>query len=247
MADIKISELPVATGPIEPDDILLLVRDGVTYQMSGEDHETAGVVTFNTRSGTVVLLQSDVTGALDGFPVIQNGTAFRIYATNASGQQTLLTYSQGGALNLTVVQRTAQGQIDASTVADDNVQAGPNNLINRAYAQELRSDRISTVNSSSSATTIPATGDGIIVSGLDATNFSITLPSALTRYKRVLVKFRCNITNLTINAGNDANALPNLIDYTPTSANAGDLFEWGYDVSTSTWLITNYVSFSSLP
>lgn len=247
MAEIKISELPVATGPIEPDDIVLLVRDGVTYQMTGEDHNTAGVKSFNTRVGDVNLLDTDVTGALQYIPVAQIGTAFRVYGTNATGQQSTLTYSQGGALSLTLAQRTTQGQIDSSTVADDSPQAGANNLINRAYAQELRSDRISTVNSSSGSIIIASDRDGIIVSGLDAANFAITLPSALTRYKRVLIKFRANITNLTINVGTDSNTLPNNIDYSPTSANAGDLFEWGYDVDTSTWLITNYVSFNTLP
>jgi hypothetical protein len=247
MADIKISELPVATGPIEDDDILLLVRGGVTYQISGQDHETLGVVSFNTRDGEVFLTSQDVTDALQYFPVQQNTTPFRIYGTNASGQQSLVTYSQGGALSLTLAQRTAQGQLDASTVSDDSPQAGDNNLINRAYAQELRSDRITTINSNVSAYTITSDKDGVIVSGLDAANLAITLPSALQRYKRVLIKFRANVTALTINAGTDVNVLPNTIDYSPASANAGDLFEWGYDVATSTWLVTNYVSFNTLP
>lgn len=247
MAEIKISELPVATGPIEPDDIVLLVRDGVTYQMTGEDHNTAGVKTFNTRSGDVNLLSTDITEALQYIPVAQVGTAFRVYGTNASSQQSTITYSQGGALNLTLAQRTSSGQLNANTLADGVSGTGDTDLINRAYAQELRSDRISTVNSSSGSTSIAADRDGIIISGLDATNFAVTLPSALTRYKRVLIKFRANITNLTINVGTDSNTLPNNIDYSPTSANAGDLFEWGYDVDTSTWLITNYVSFNTLP
>lgn len=247
MADVKISDLPQVSGPIQDDDILLLVRSGVTSRVDGSDYEEAGVKTFNTRSGDVLLQDTDISQALGYIPVAQVGTAFKLYGTNASSQQSTVTYSQGGALNLTLAQRTSSGQLVSATLADSSPQAGDNDLVNRAYAQELRSDRISTVNSSAGAVFISATQDGIIVSGLDAASLSVTLPSALTRYKRVLIKFRANITTLTINTGNDQNSSSNLIDYSPTSANAGDLFEWGYDVESSTWLITNYVSFNSLP
>ena len=243
----KISQLPSATGPILEDDILLLVREGVTYQISGDEHGIAGVSSFNNRQGNVVLTLEDLTAILNGSPVVQNGTPFRIYATNASGQQALITYSQGGTLSLTVAQRTSQGQIDASTVPDTHAQAGDNNLVNRAYVQDLRTDRIITINSEVQSYTIPADRDGIIVSGTNTLPLEIVLPSALTKYKRILIKFTSAIAALTISPGLNSEDASNSIDYSPTSVEAGDLFEWSYDVQTSTWLITNYVSFNSLP
>lgn len=246
MADIKISELPVATGPIEDDDILLLVRGGITYQIPGEEHETLGVVSFNSRQGDVFLTSQDVTDALQFFPVQRNSTYSILYGTNSSGQQSLLAYSKSPTA-LSVAQRTNVNQLQAETVEDDDGQAADSDLVNRAYAQELRLDRVTTVDTAISSTTITSDKDGIIVSGSDVASFAITLPSAITKYKRVLVKFTANITALTIDAGENVGAVANSIDYSPTTANAGDLFEWSYDVTTSTWLITNHISFNSLP
>lgn len=246
MADIKISELPVATGPIQDDDILVLVRGGVTYRIDGDEHGTAGVDSFNGRSGIVVLQESDISGALNGFPILQNGTANIVYCTDAGGVQIVGIYSRSATPNA-FAQRTSVGTLQAQTVADNHSQATPNDLTNRAYVNDLRTDRISSVNTSVASTTIQPDRDGIIVFGTPVTSFNIILPSALTKYKRVLIKFTTDVTGLTIDPGTNASLVANTMDYTPTSANAGDLFEWGYDVSTSTWLITNYVSFNSLP
>lgn len=138
MATVKISALPAVLGPLEDDDILLLVRAGVTAQIDGEVFNSLiGVEEFNGRIGDVTLQSSDVTTALGYIPVQRNSTTNTLYGNNSSGTPFSVQYSQGNILGSSIGQRTVGGQLLSETLEDDHPQAEDKDLVNRVYASRF--------------------------------------------------------------------------------------------------------------
>lgn len=169
-------------------------------------------------------------------------TLNQVYGTNNTGAQTTYEVSTGASLNGTVLRRTPQSQAQALTLADTDVNAAANDLINRGYVDAfLRSDRVAHATlTNGGTTTIDTDEDVMVMLGAGVASHTVRLPSPLSKYRRIIVAFEGDVTNLTIDPGVQPDLVtPNTIDYSPTTAKAGYCYTWGYDWNQYKWLIVS--------
>jgi hypothetical protein len=158
----------------------------------------------------------------------------QVYGTNNAGDQTTYEISTGANLNGTVLRRTAQSQAQALTVADDDVNASPNDLVNRSFVSQFRNDRVAHATLANGGTyAFPVDKDVLIMKGSTVANFTITFPNS-TAYKRIIIAFEAGVTNLTFSPDSGDS-----IDYTPATAKLGDVWTYGYDWDQFRWLIVS--------
>lgn len=187
MATVKISELPAVLGPLEDDDILLLVRDGVTAQIDGEVFNTLiGVEEFNGRTGDVTLQSSDVTTALGYTPVQRNATTLTLYGNNSSGTPVSVPYSQGGIMGSTIGQRTVGGQLLSETLEDDHAQAEEKDLVNRVYASRFMTRNVEAVIIAAGVLDLSQVASPNVIVDVDQDITSILLPAGEAGFKKEL-------------------------------------------------------------
>lgn len=237
--------VPAARLPIAAAATLGAVRvgSGLSIDGSGILSVNAVATTWGSITGTLSA-QTDLQAALDA-KVAKTGTANQIYGTDNAGAQTTLAYATSGTA-ATIAQRTAQGQLQAVTVADSDGNATANDLVNRGYVAAfsgLRVTRVALANAGSYNATTDY--DVVIFTGGPVASYTVNLPSNLAAYAKLQLVFEGAVTALTVAPGTKAGGGNNVIDFAPVVAKAGDTFAWGYDTSPGEWMVNSVWSGAS--